>query len=274
MAPRAIWKGFLTLSLVSIPIKVFAATEESEKIKFNELHEPCQSRMQQKRWCPKCEREVKSSEIVKGFEFEAGKYVLLLPEELDAVQPPSTKVIDLTQFAGIKELPYLAIDRAYFLVPDCPDGGPANAAYALLVDAMIDQVGIGTLAIYGREYLVAVSPRRGSLLLYTLHHAAELRDAPYVASTHATGKAELTLARQVIAGLRRPLALEAFTDAYQADVRRLIDAKIAGQEIVQPAMVEPVPTLTLQAALEQSLAALTKKSMAKATVAPKRKQAS
>jgi DNA end-binding protein Ku len=217
---------------------------------------------------------VPSGEIVKGLEFEPGKYVLLLPEELEAVQPPSTKVIDLVQFAGIKELPYLAIDRAYFLLPDGPDGGPAHAAYALLVDAMIDQVGLGKLAIYGREYLVAVSPRRGSLLLYTLHHAAELRDAPYVASPHATGTAELTLARQVIASLRRPLALEAFTDVYQQDVRRLIEAKIAGQEIVQPAVVDPGPVLSLQAALEQSLAALTKKSMAKATVAPKRKQAS
>ncbi len=273
MAPRAIWKGFLTVSLVSVPIKVFAATEESDKIKFNELHEACHSRMQQKKWCPTCECEVSSSSIVKGHEIVPGKYVIPIEAQLDAIRPPSTKVIDLTQFAGVSALPWMAIDRTYYLVPDGPDGGPAQVAYALLVAEMLDQVGIGKLAIYGREYLVAVSPQRGALLLYTLHHAAELREAPYTAAPLPHPKAERTLARQVIAGLRRPLALDGFTDAYQADLRRLLDTLFAGQEFVDATPVEVTPMLPLLEALEQSLALVTKKPMAKASPAAKRRHA-
>jgi DNA end-binding protein Ku len=257
MAPRATWKGTLKFSLVTLPIKVFPATEASDTISFHQLHEPCQSRMQQKRWCPTCQREVPSAEIVKGHEFEKGKYVVLLEDELDAIAPESTRVIDLVQFAPAFALPFMAIDRAYYLAPDGPEDGPAWQAYAILVEALAGSVGIGKLAIYGREYLVAVSPTRGSLLLYTLHHAAELREAPHsVPAFEAAAGPQVTLARKVIAALVRPLDLADFTDAYQTDLQRLIAAKIAGQEIVQPVPVATAPVLNLREALTASLAAV------------------
>ena len=99
MAARATWKGFLKISLVNIPIKVFPATESSGTISFNQLHGQCQTRIQQKRWCPLCSREVPNSEIVKGYEFEKGRYVVLDDEDFDKVRPESTRVIDLVQFA-------------------------------------------------------------------------------------------------------------------------------------------------------------------------------
>ena len=99
MAARATWKGFLKISLVNIPIKVFPATESSGSISFNQLHGECQTRIQQKRWCPHCEREVPNSEIVKGYEFEKGRYVVMSDEDFDKVRPESTRVIDLVQFA-------------------------------------------------------------------------------------------------------------------------------------------------------------------------------
>jgi DNA end-binding protein Ku len=266
--PRAIWKGTLQLSLVAVPIKVYPATEASATLSFNQLHATCQSRIQQKKWCPTCQLEVTAADLVKGYEVAPGQYVLLLDAELDAVSPDSTRVIDLTQFAPASALPWRAIDRAYFLVPDGPDGGPAQDAYAVLVDAIAGSVGIGTLAIYGREYLVAVAAGDRSLVLYTLHHAAEWRTAPYVADRRALVSAALRgatiAAKLVVEALTQPLRLDDFTDTYQADLRRLIDAKIAGQEIVQPAVVEAGRPLPILEALTQSLALVGTKHVAKA----------
>jgi DNA end-binding protein Ku len=241
MSARATWKGLLKISLVTIPIKVFPATESSATLSFNQLHDACQSRMQQKRWCPTCAREVPSSEIVKGFEFEKGRYVVLLEDELEAVQPESTRVIDLVQFAEAHELEPYAIDRSYYLAPD---GERAAQAFAVLQIAMRHRVGIGKLAIYGREYLVAVRPTRvpapaifqSVLMLHTLHHAAELRSVENIDALQEYAPQapvdQVKLAQQLINGLVGPLDLADFTDEYQVDVRRLIDAKIAGEEIV------------------------------------------
>jgi DNA end-binding protein Ku len=274
MAPRAIWKGVLTLSLVSIPIKVFAATESSEKLDFNQLHQPCQSRVTQQRWCATCEREVPSAEIVKGFEFEKGKYVILLPAELDAVQPQSTRVIAVTRFAPAEQLELRSIDRAYFLEAD--GDGRVDEAFRTVQAAMHGRIGVGTLTLYGREYLVAIGLQRGVLLLYTLHHAAELRDLPTAPSTADASLPGVREARQLFIAMTQPLDLSVFPNQYHVDVRRLIDAKIAGHEFVESASVDTAPALPLLEALTQSLAAMTgtKRPMAKATVAPKRKRAS
>lgn len=261
MAARATWKGLLKIALVQIPIKVFPATEEGTKIAFNQLHEPCSTRVQQKRWCAKCEREVPTAEIVKGYEFEKDRYVVLLEAELDAIQPPSTRVIDLVQVAEAAALEPRSIDRAYYLEPDGPNGSAAARAYAVMTAAFLGKVGIGKLAIYGREYLVAIGTHGPVLMLYTLHPASELRSITLdIWASVSTG--ELKLAQQVLDSLTGPLDLAAFTDAYQADVRTLIDAKIAGKEIVVPPIVDVGPVLSLVDALNLSLD--TKKRMAKA----------
>src|SRR5438045_8587746 len=97
MAARPTWKGFLKISLVNIPVRVFPATDSAATISFNQLHGECQTRIQQKRWCPKCEREVPLSEVVKGYEFEKGRYVVMDEDDLAKVRPESTRVIDLVQ---------------------------------------------------------------------------------------------------------------------------------------------------------------------------------
>src|SRR5258708_38552860 len=128
MAPRATWKGFLKISLVNIPIKVFPATESSGTISFNQLHGECQTRIQQKRWCAHCNREVPNAEIVKGFEFEKGRYVVLSEEDFDKVRPASTRVIDLVQFADETAIAPMYVDRAYCLAPDGGMAGDRAAA--------------------------------------------------------------------------------------------------------------------------------------------------
>src|SRR5438093_4817943 len=199
MPARATWKGFLKISLVNIPIKVFPATESSGSIAFNQLHGECQTRIQQKRWCPQCSREVPNSEIVKGYEFEKGRYVVLTEDDIEKVRPESTRVIDLVQFADDSSIDPMYVDRAYYLAPDGP---VAAQAFAVMRDGMKGKVGVGKLALYGREYLVAVRPQKRGIVMYTLHHAAELRSIDAVedlASVPDTVKPEeIKLARQVI----------------------------------------------------------------------------
>ena len=254
MAARATWKGFLKISLVNIPIKVFPATESAGTISFNQLHGECQTRIQQKRWCPHCNREVPNSEIVKGYEFEKGHYVVLTEEDLDKVRPESTRVIDLVQFADEASIDPMFVDRAYYLAPD---GGVASDAFAVMRDGMAGKVGVGKLALYGREYLVAVKPHGRGIVMYTLHHAAEIRSIEQVDELDSVPTSvkpeEMKLAQQVIATFEGPLDLASYTDEYRAGLQKIIDAKIAGQEIVAPAQETPAKVVNLMDALRKSL---------------------
>src|SRR5258708_18890106 len=166
---------------------------------FNQIHGECQTRIQQKRWCAHCNREVPNSEIVKGSEFEKGSYVIMSEEDFDKVRPESTRVIDLVQFADDASIDPMYVDRAYYLAPD---GTMAADAFAVMRDGMKGKVGIGKLALYGREYLVAVRPQGRGIVMYTLHHAAEIRSIDTVeelSSVATTVKPEeIKLARQVI----------------------------------------------------------------------------
>src|SRR5436190_4427829 len=251
---RATWKGFLKISLVNIPIKVFPTTESSGTISFNQLHGECQTRIQQKRWCPHCNREVPNSEIVKGYEFEKGHYVVLTEEDFDKVRPESTRVIDLVQFTDEASIDPMFVDRAYYLAPDGP---VASEAFAVMRDGMAGKVGVGKLALYGREYLVAVKPQGRGIVMYTLHHAAEIRSIDQVDelnSVPASVKpAEMQLAQQVIATFEGPLDLASYTDEYRAGLQQIIDAKIAGREVVAPAQEAPAKVVNLMDALRKSL---------------------
>ena len=270
MAPRATWKGYLKISLVNIPIKVFPATESSGSISFNQLHAECQTRIQQKKWCPHCEREVPNAEIVKGFEFDKGRYVIMSDEDLENVRPESTRVINLVQFSDSASLDPMYVDRTYYLAPD---GGMAGDAFAVMRDGMRGKIGIGKLALYGREYLVAVRPFQRGLVMHTLHHAAEMRGIDSVEelnSVPATVKPEeMKLARQVIQTFEQPLNLADYKDEYREGLQRIIDAKIAGEDVVATTAEAPPKVVNLMEALKKSLDAVSagKKKSAKAAVA-------
>ena len=235
MAARPTWKGYLKVSLVTIPVRVYPATESSATISFNQLHEECQTRIQQKKWCPSCEREVTSAEMVKGYEFEKGRWVVVADEDIAKVRTESTKVINLVQFADDDEIDPMYVDKAYYLAPDGP---MAADAYAVMRDGMEGKAGIGKVAIHGREYLVAVKPHKQGLVMYTLHHAAEIRTIDQIDELREVrGKvtpAETKLAQQVIESYEAPLDLKTYTDEYQAGLRAIIDAKVAGEEVVAP----------------------------------------
>src|SRR5215470_8270130 len=276
MAARATWKGFLKISLVNIPIKVFPATESSGTISFNQLHGQCQTRIQQKRWCPTCDREVPNSEIVKGYEFERGRYVVVSEEDFDKVRPQSTRVIDLVQFADEKSIDPMYVDRTYYLAPD---GGVATDAFAVMREGLRGKVGVGKLALYGREYLVAVKPHGKGIVMHTLHHAAEMRSMDAVEELNSVPEKvkpeEVKLARQVIGTFEGELNLSDYKDEYQAGLQKIIEAKIAGQEIVAPATEAPPKVVNLMDALRKSLDTVSreKKKPAKAAAAATKTEA-
>jgi len=254
MAARPTWKGFLKISLVNIPVRVFPATDSAATISFNQLHGECQTRIQQKRWCPKCEREVPLSEIVKGYEFEKGRYVVMDEEDLAKVRPESTRVIDLVQFTDAAAIDPIYVERPYYLAPD---GQMALDAFAVMREGMKGKAGIGKLALYGREYLVAVQPKDKGLVMYTMRRANEIRSMDAIDELEAVPTKvkpeEIKLAKQVIENFEGELDLGEYKDAYQEELQRIIDAKIAGEEVVATEEKTPPKVVNLMDALRQSL---------------------
>jgi DNA end-binding protein Ku len=268
MAARPTWKGFLKISLVNIPVRVFPATDSAATISFNQLHAECQTRIQQKRWCPHCEREVPMSEIAKGYEFEKGRYVVVSEDDISKVRPESTRVIDLVQFTDAAAIDPIYVERPYYLAPD---GAMSQEAFAVMREGMKGKAGIGKLALYGREYLVAVQAREKGLVMYTLRHAKEVRSMDNIEELDSVPSKvkpeEIKLAKQVIETFEAPLNLSDYKDEYREGLQKIIDAKVAGEEIVVPESEAPPKVVNLMEALKKSLDAVstTKKKPAKAT---------
>jgi len=254
MAARPTWKGYLKISLVNIPIRVFPATDSAATVSFNQLHGECQSRIQQKKWCPKCSRELTAREIVKGYEFEKGHFVVMNDDDIAKVRPESTRVINLMQFADAASLDPIYYEKPYYLAPD---GDIAGEAFAVMRDGMAGKAGIGKLAIHGREYLVAVQPRDRGFVMYTLRQAAEVRSMNAIDELERVPSKikpqEAQLAKQVIDTFHGELDLSNYRDDYQAELRRVIDAKIAGKEFVAPVEETPAKVVDLMEALRRSL---------------------
>ena len=254
MAARPTWKGFMKISLVNIPVRVFPATDSAATISFNQLHAECQTRIQQKRWCPTCQREVPISEIAKGYEFEKGRYVMMNEDDIAKVRPESTRVIDLVQFTDATTIDPIYFERPYYLAPD---GAMATEAFAVMREGMKGKAGIGKLALYGREYLVAVQPKDKGLVMYTMRRANEIRSMSNIEeldSVPAKVKPEeIKLAKAVIENFDAELNVEDYKDSYQEELQRIIDAKIAGEEVVATTEETPPKVVNLMAALRQSL---------------------
>jgi len=273
MAARPTWKGFLKVSLVNIPIKVFPASESAASLSFNQLHGECRTRIQQKRWCPQCNREVGNSEIVKGYEFEKGRWVVLTEADIAKVRPESTRVIDLVQFTDERDIDPLYVDRAYYLAPD---GRMATEAFAVMREGMRGKAGVGKLALYGREYIVAVRPQDRGLVMYTLHPASEVRSMDQIEELQGVPPSvkpdQLKLAQQVVATFEGELNLAEYHDEYREGLRKIIDAKIAGEEVVAPQEKAAPKVVDLMEALKRSLDTVSagKKKPAKVTALPRR----
>jgi DNA end-binding protein Ku len=276
MAARPTWRGYLKISLVNIPVKVFPATDAGATLSFNQLHAECQTRIQQKRWCPHCEREVPNTDIVKGYEFEKGRYVVMDDEDIDKVRVESTRVINLEKFTDADEIDDIYLERPYYLAPDGP---VAKEAFAVIREGMKGKAGIGKVALYGREYLIKVQPRDRGMVMYTLRHAKEIRSMDSIdelADMPSTVKpAEVKLAQQVMGTFEGELDFTSYRDEYQEGLRGIIDAKIEGREVVAQEVEAPPKVVNLMEALRKSLDAVSasKKKPTPLSATPEKKRA-
>src|SRR5262245_26409941 len=270
MAARPTWRGYLKISLVNIPVKVFPATDSGATLSFNQLHGECQTRIQQKRWCPHCEREVPNTDIVKGYEFEKGRYVVMEDEDIEKVRVESTRVINLEKFTDADAIDDIYLERPYYLAPDGP---VAKEAFAVIREGMKGKAGIGKVALYGREYLIKVQPRENGMVMYTLRHANEIRNMSAIdelSDVPDTVKPdEVKLARQVIGTFEGELDFQSYRDEYQEGLREIIDAKVAGREIVAPEVEAPPKVVNLMEALRKSLDTISARKRPPVAAAPR-----
>jgi DNA end-binding protein Ku len=254
MAARPTWKGYLKISLVNIPVKVFPATDAAATLAFHQLHAECQTRIQQKRWCPTHNREVPKEEIVKGFEFEKGRYVVIDEEDFEKVRVESTRVINLEKFTDADAIDDIYLERPYYLAPD---GAVAKEAFAVIREGMKGKAGIGKVALYGREYLIKIQPREKGLIMYTMRHASEIRSMNAIDELadmpESVKPDEVKLARQVMGTFEGEVDFASYHDDYQTGLRDIIDAKIEGREIVTPEVEAPPKVVNLMEALRKSL---------------------
>jgi DNA end-binding protein Ku len=258
-----VWKGYLTFGLISVPIRLFAAARR-EHVSFNMLHAPCVTRIKQQLFCPTCERVVERSEIVKGYEDSKDTYIVVEPEELQKVAPPSERNMDIVQFVKLEEVDPIYFDASYYVLPE----DPGRKAYGLLVHALTRSgyAAIAKVAMHNREYLVIIRPREDGLTLHTVYYKEELHELSEYGET-GTAEArsqEVELAERLIENLAAPFAPEQFHDEYQKRVLELIEAKREGKPVQAAAQPKVAPVVDLMEALQRSLAATARKGPEKA----------
>jgi DNA end-binding protein Ku len=252
---RAIATSQIAFGLVSIPVKLFSAAETSEKISFNMLHGECGGRVQQQLFCPKDDRTVERAEVVKGYEFARGQYVLFNDEELKALEEKSTQQIEIVEFLPKEKIDPIYFSKGYYLAPD--RGG--DRAYTLLAKAL-EQTGRWALAKYsvrGRQHLVVLRPAGKGLVMQQLFYANEIRSMEELEVGEAVVKEnELKMAIQLAEmGAAEEFHPENYRDEVTDRTRALIERKIAGEEITSAGEQEPkAQVIDLMEALKASLA--------------------
>ena len=277
--PRAIWSGAISFGLVNVPVKLYSATSP-KTVRFHQISSKTGTRIRQQRVDPSTGEEVPYEEIVKGYELSPDRYVLISPEELEALDPKATKTIDIEEFVKLEDIDPIYYDHSYYLAPAA--GGPK--AYRLLLDAMREEgkVGIGRIVLRTKQQLCALRPTGDVLTLSTMLFGDEVVAPDKLDELDAVEEAEasereLRMAEQLIESLSADFDPSKFHDDYRERVLSLIERKAAGEEIaVQPQVEEPSPAPDLMAALEASLAAVRAdddKTAARDGKAPKQKPA-
>ncbi|HEX2295766.1 MAG TPA: Ku protein [Actinomycetota bacterium] len=241
MAPRAIWKGSITFGLITIPVGLYSAVgREEEKFDFHLLHEKDGARIHYERKCDKGHKDIDWDEIVKGYEYKKGKWVTITDDDLEALELESLRTIDVVTFAPSEQIDPIFFDKSYYMVPD----EQAVKAYRLIVDALEDEhlVGVCKVALREREHLAAMRVKDGTLVLQTMHWPEEIRDAKFdqLRKRPKVDDRERKMARQLIQHLSSDFDPKEFKDEYHKALKKLIDKKIKGDEIVVPP--EPEPT--------------------------------
>ncbi|WP_281984898.1 Ku protein [Thalassorhabdomicrobium marinisediminis] len=231
MAPRALWKGQLRLSLVSIPVEIFSATKTSARVSFRQIHQPSGKRVRYEKSVPGL-GPVKSEDIVKGYEVSDDEYILLDPDEIDAIKLETKKTFELVQFVDACEISPLYFNKPYYITAS---DDLAQDAYRVVRDALrkAGKVGLGQVTMRGKEYLAAVKPCGDGLLMETLHYEDELREADEIFTDIEDEKVDkelLDVATSLIDRKSAPFDAGAYHDKYAEALQELLDAKIKNKK--------------------------------------------
>lgn len=249
----SVWTGYLTFGLISMPVRLFSGAR-SNRISFHMLHRDDHTRVKQQLYCPEDEKVIDRSEVVKGYEYRKGEYVIIEPEELKKIEPKTAKAMEILEFVKQEEIDPIYFESSYYLMPEEAGKKP----YALLTRALEETgyVAIAKLAMHNREYTVFLRPHNGGLMLHTMYYQDEIRELPNFGEDHSQLKeAEVKVAHQLIEALAAEWDPKKYYDTFEENVKKLIKAHMEGKEItpVEKPRKAAVP-VDLMAALKQSVA--------------------
>lgn len=259
--PTSSWSGYLTFGLISMPVRLYTGAR-GNSVSFHMLHRDDLTRIKQQLYCPNDDRVVERNEIVKGYEYRTGEYVVIEPEEIKKIEPKTAKAMEILQFVKSDEVDPIYFESSYYVMPE--EGG--QKPYALLTEAMEKSgyYAIAKVTMHNREYTVIVRPRDNGLMLHTMFYADEVRAVEGFGETHGELKeAELKVAQQLIEALADKFEPERYHDTFQDNLKELIKARLEGQEVAEvekPRKLAPV--VDLMDALKKSLAAMSKSGVA------------
>jgi len=250
---RPLWKGAISFGLIFVPVKLYAATEEKD-IRFNYLHEKCKTPVQYRRFCPQCQVEVPVEEIVRGYEYEKGSYVILHDEDFNGAGGEGGKSINIMDFVSLADIDPIYYKKAYYLVPS--EGGAK--VYELLKKAMSEtgKVAVARVVIRNKESLAVLRVSNNTLVMSTMHYPDEVRETGglpelnYQVNLHEN---EVKMAISLINNLSAAFQPEKYTDTYRERLMDIIQTKIAGEEIITPTQRETGKVLDLMEALKASI---------------------
>src|SRR4051794_2898847 len=253
---RTIWNGSISFGLVNIPIGLALATQRVD-VSYRTLHRECGTPIKQKRWCPFHERDVESDELVKGWEYAKGQFVLVEEDDLEAVALTRSQSIEIIPFVSLADVDPVYFDRTYYLAPATADA--QRRPYVLLLRAM-QQTGmaaVGKFVLWGKENLCLIRAQDDTLAMQTLFYADDVRSKTEIEESVAALEVrpqELKLAEQVIDSLAGEWSPDQFENEYRRDLRAMLDAKLAGEKITRPEPAPETPVIDLMEALRRSVA--------------------
>ena len=254
--PATVWKGYLTFGLVSFPIRLFAAARPNP-VHFHMLHKKDLSRVKEVFYCAAEDKPLERSEIVKGYEYEKNQYVVIEPEELEKIAPPTATVMEILQFVRMDEVDPLRLETSYYVAPEEAVSRP----YGLLLEAMkqTQYDAVAKVTMHGREHIVVLRPRDKGIVLHTMYFDDELHkgNEVNVPKPQKVEKKELDLATKLIETLAAPFHPEQFQDEYKKNLETLIERKRQGKKVVPIRQPRTAPVTDLMAALQRSLAQTT-----------------
>jgi DNA end-binding protein Ku len=249
----SVWKGHLTFGLVSLPVRLFTAAR-SETLSFNQLHKSDNSRIKQVIYCQTEDKPIPRDEIVKGYEYEKGKYVVIQDEEIKKVAPRTAKVMEIQEFVKAGDVDPVYLESSYYMAPD--EGG--EKPYALLFEALkaTKYYAVAKIAMHNREHIVIVRPGERGMVLHTMYYADEVRRTEeFRTDTSNVSEREMNLAKMLVESLAAEFEPEKYHDTYRDNLRQMIDAKVEGHKVVETPEPHIAPVIDIMEALKKSLEA-------------------